>query len=189
MARPDSTTRVGSEQFGLGFALYGFRDIERALKIFAPELAKQMDREIKGALEPLVVAARGHVPTEALSGWGAEGSGAWSTRLGYDPAAIVRGIKIRKGGGTSAAARRLGARTAYRVVNQNPAGAVLELAGRKSSSAFTRALEQRHGRASRLIWRAWDESGGKDRIEEKILDAVDSAERQLQRLADQAGGG
>lgn len=183
------TTRVGEEMFGLGVAVVGLRDTQRALKVFAPEVGKAMDRRIKAALEPIVTEARRNVPTIALSGWDNEGTGEWSTRLGWDAAQVRKGIKVRKGGGTTAAARRMGARTAYRIVNQSAAGAVFELAGRRSTGRFQSALNQQHGIASRLIWDAWDRHGGKDEITAEIEVAVRDAEDELQRVFDRAMGG
>lgn len=184
-----ATTRIGEEYFGLGVAVVGLRDTQRALKIFAPEVGKAMDKRIKAALEPIVVEARSNVPDVALSGWGNSGDGVWESRLGWDAGQVRKGIKVRKGGGTTAAARRMGARTAYRIVNQSPAGAVFELAGRRSSGRFQSALNQQHGIASRLIWDAWDRHGGKGDMEAEIERAVRDAEDELQRVFDRAMGG
>lgn len=180
------TRSVDAKPFAFGIALVGLPDMERALRSVAPEVGKAMNNRIRGALQPIVNRAKADVPPVALSGWDNTGTGQWSTRLGWDPAAVRKGIKLRKGGQRD---RATGARAAWRIVNLNPAAAVFELAGRRNpGSPLARSLHVAgHGRASRLIWDAWDRTGGKDRILTEIESAVADAERELQRIVDGAG--
>lgn len=180
------TTRfvdVDRTGYGVETTVLGLRELEKGLRSFDPELAKKMDKAIRAAIDPVVKAARGFVPDEALSGWDDEGTGEWSTRLGWNAAQVRRGIRMRKGSKRRA---RNGTSVAWRIQQFDAAGAVFELAGRRSSGNFQSNLTREHGRASRLIWRAWDQQG--DEVVPKIRRAVEDAENELQRRLDAAGG-
>lgn len=48
----------------------GNADLQKALRAFTPDLEKQLRKELKAALMPVVKKARGFVPTESpMSGW------------------------------------------------------------------------------------------------------------------------
>lgn len=177
--------QVDRRGFGVDVSIVGLRELERGLKSFDPALTRAMNGAIRDALRPVQQAARDNVPDVALSGWDAEGSGEWSTRLGWDPAEVRKGIKIKKGG-RSLGGRGSGVSAAWSLANMSAAGAVFELAGRRSSGTFQTNLTHQHGAASRLIWDAWERHGSG--VESKIRAAVKNAEDALQRLVDTGGG-
>ena len=52
----------------------GGLDLRKALRNFAPELAKETRKEMANALKPIVKEAKGYLPMQApLSNWGREG--------------------------------------------------------------------------------------------------------------------
>lgn len=174
--------------FGLDTTVYGYNDLKKELKAFDPALRKAMDQEIRGTMTGIVAKARGMVPNQPLSGWRTGGNGEWSSRLGWDPSGVKSGIVIRQGGKRS---KGSATSSAWRIQNgggkKTAAGAVYELAGRKSSGdspagkQFISALTAAGGRPSRLIWRAWDESGGQDRVAKEILGIVKVYETMLEQ--------
>jgi hypothetical protein len=169
--------------FGVDVSIIGLAELEKGLRSFDPTLARIMNREFRDALTPVVKEAQRNVPAVALSGWDATGDGEWSTRLGWDSGQVAKGIKVRKGAGRTRRRTRGGVQVAWRIVNENPAGAVFELAGRRNGgSAMGQALTGRHGQASRLIWDAWEKRGSQ--VEPKIRMAVANAERALQAAVD-----
>ena len=165
--------------------LYGYNQFKKILKDADPKLRKEMDKEIRSFLNPVSSLAKTKVPGQVLSGWApeAEGSGEWSKKA-WDQSEVVRGIGVRQGG-----ARKRGSATssAWKIVNNSPAGAIYELAGMKSNGktpagrTFVEMLRQRGGRPSRLIWKAWDEKGGERVITRDIAETVGKYERELQR--------
>jgi hypothetical protein len=163
----------------------GLRDLKRALTKVAPDLKKEMDKRIRIAIQPVRTKAQGSVPVAPLSGWGTSGQGKWATRLGWNSAVVRQGIKINQGAGRKKGSAVL---TAWRISNMNPAGAVYELAGRKSTGdtpqarAFINGLT-RSARPSRLIWKAWDEAGGDSTVTPKVLEAIEAAAEELERRA------
>ena len=177
--------------------IYGARDTMRALKSMDPVMYEKMDQRIKDVFENLVVAARGNVPGNVMSGWGHKNAGLWGSRLRWDPAAVRRGIKIKSSNKGPAKGRAVSA--AYLLVNSNAAGAVFELAGANKSnppknkrgslsgSARFIANAGRFGPPNRVIWRAWDQLRGDEQAKQAIRDAIRETEEHIQRLVDDIG--
>jgi hypothetical protein len=70
---------------------------------------------------------------------------------------------------------------AWKISNSSAAGAAFETAGRgPSTHAFVRAIQNQHGKPSRLIWRAWDEAGGEKEITTKVVATIKESESILQ---------
>jgi hypothetical protein len=102
--------------------------LRKALKNYAPDLAKETQKEIAGHLRKVVNRAKGFVPADSpLSGW-ANPVGEWEYR------AYNAGI-IKKGLGYSTAPskpNKRGFRSLARIFNSSAAGAIYETAGRKN---------------------------------------------------------
>ena len=102
--------------------------LRKALKQYAPELAKETQKEIAGHLRVVVRVARGFVPSSApLSGWANE-VGDWQYRA-FNSSDIKRGI-----GYSTAPSRpnKRGFRSLATIFNKSAAGAIYETAGRKN---------------------------------------------------------
>jgi hypothetical protein len=108
--------------------LQGAVALRKALNQYAPELAKETQKEVAGHLRKVVNRARGFVPADSpLSGW-ANPVGEWEYR------AYNSGV-IRKGLGFSTAPTRpnkRGFRSLATIFNKSAAGAIYETAGRKN---------------------------------------------------------
>jgi hypothetical protein len=150
--------------------IFGAAETMRALRKIDPEMAKQLTRAMKKPGNVLAKQARTHVNSVGLSNWGT-----W--RGGYEAARVRRKIQARV-----VTSKRKGAKGALlRVVNQDAAGAIWEMAGRKNDGtsprgrAFIRNIRNKGGEANRLIYRAWDETdqGG---VQQEVIAAVKEAE-------------
>jgi hypothetical protein len=108
----------------------GALELRKALKILAPDLAKESQKEISGLLRSITNKARGFVPSEApLSGW-ASHQGLWGeSARRYDAATIRRGITFSA---APSKPNRKGFRSLAAIYNKSAAGAIYETAGRKS---------------------------------------------------------
>lgn len=184
-----------------GISVYGLTELRRQMRQFAPDLAKAMDDEIKGLLAPVVERARSMVPdSEPLGRWndkvfrpGSRQSYSpygkrWEyERLEWDSSAVRRGIRMTVG--TSRRKRGSHYRGAYAVLNRDAAGAVYELMG----SGISRVPMVGNVRSSsgisgkRLIWRAWDELGGSQRIRQRVVDTIRRYEAEVQQRLDRSG--
>lgn len=136
-------------------------DIKTFQKL-APELKKQLDKDIKGLLRPILVEAQGLYPsTESItpSGWAKGGFKKFSgigplnidqTRgfIAYDGSRAKAGLKTIT---PKAKKNSTGYTGFYGIVQRDPAGAIFETAGRgsKASRSRTRASRSRNPNASR----------------------------------------
>jgi len=170
-------------------AVYGLKDTMKALRSMSPDIAKQFTREIRDAITPVQTLARSKVPQRAMRNWDDRGTGEWSQRLGWNAAKVRRGISIRQGG---RGRKGSGVSVAWKITNKDAAGAIFEIAGRKSSGStragisFRSNLTYEGGRASRLIWQAWDDLGGDKHITPKVVEIADRASATAQALMNAA---
>ena len=180
---------VSRQDYGMDVVVYGYKDTMKALRSISPDVAKQFTAEIKAAITPVQTLARSKVPDRPMRNWDDRGPGVWSTRLGYNAAKVRRGITVRQGG---RGRRGTGVSVAWKVMNKDAAGAVFEIAGRKTSGstrsavAFRSNLTLSGGRPSRLIWAAWDELGGDQHITPKVVEIADRASATAQALMNAA---
>lgn len=110
----------------------GYQGLRKALKELAPNLAREMDREIRSELIPIVEAAEAKVPAAIF---GAPDN--WSNYVGkntnagyfpqYDAGEIRRGLTYSLGRQKKS---KMGYVSMITLLNKNPAGAIAEQAGK-----------------------------------------------------------
>ena len=116
----------------------GLVETKRALREFAPDLKRLLDREARAFLGAMVRDAKGFVPANSpLSGWQIHSKGraisaqtsAFSTRSFplFQSAEIKAGLTYKVGGMKTT---RTGFRAEYALLNKSAAGAIYETAGR-----------------------------------------------------------
>jgi hypothetical protein len=107
----------------------GAIELRKALRAFAPDLAKETQKEIAGLLKPITAKAKGFIPSTApLSGWGMPTKGSWE-RLQWSTSEAKRGIGYKT---TPSKPNKSGFRSLARIVNSSAAGSMYETAGRKN---------------------------------------------------------
>jgi len=107
----------------------GAISLRKALNQYAPDLAKELTRELNTTLRPIVQDARGFVPAQSpMSGWAprAFSEARFPT---YNASIIKSGITFKT---TPSQPNRAGFRNAIRIQNKSTAGAIYETAGRKN---------------------------------------------------------
>lgn len=113
--------------------LSGVDELRKALKQYAPDLDKQLKKDLTIATQSVVNAARGYVPaTPPLSNWGRDG-GNFPI---YNAATIRNGIRLST---ARSKISKNGFASSVRIVNANAAGAIYETAGRKNPQGRTQA--------------------------------------------------
>lgn len=188
----------------------GVIELRKALNKFAPDLAKELTKEITTSLKVIQRSARGFVPSQApsnLYNWDRVPSAepkAFNTSgrvrpfPRYDAVAIKRGIVYRTGYGKP---NSKGFRSLFRVKNSSAVGAIYEKAGRlnpngsresKSNNpeAGARFVQQgplygsrKQGQdmRGRVLYRAWEQDQGKQLV--AIFKAIDTARDKLNKRA------
>jgi len=183
--------------------LEGAVALRKALRKFEPDLAKELNKEMRAALKPVVAAARGYVPAtgSVLTNWqtgNQSPTAKWANRS-YDASLVKRGIKY------SAAPSKTnshGFKSLASILNTSAAGAIFETAGRKNpfgqpwnrfsgSNRYSRSVNKYAGRdfiaaanalspmvgkgndKGRLIYRAYEENRGA--AQDGVIRAIEKA--------------
>ena len=166
----------------------GAIELRKALRKFTPDLAKETQKEISGALKPITKDAKGYLPDSGsvLSGWlpRENSNGTFPT---YNPRLVKAGIGYKT---SPSKPNRRGFRSLARVFNKTAAGAIYETMGRKTpSSRFVQNQDSKYGAQlkgngkmqGRAIYRAYDENQGKAKA--AVLKALKSAADKLNATA------
>jgi hypothetical protein len=100
--------------------------LRKALRTFAPDLAKETQKEMALLLRPIVTHARGFIPSQApLSGWGK--SSVTGRFPEWSSSEAKRGIGYKT---SPSKPNRTGFRSLARIQNASASGAIYETAGR-----------------------------------------------------------
>jgi hypothetical protein len=185
----------------------GVKETRKAIRAFAPDLNKQLDKELRLALSPIAKKARGFVPSDSpMSGWAPR-----SFNEGSFPTFNSRGIRSGIGFSTKPGKpTKSGFVSNAKIFNRSFAGAIYETAGRANpqgqpwvgtkaggaSKKVSRSINPRAGEQfinnlpeltsslkgrGRLIYKAWALDQGK--AYGAALKAIDSAERAFMQRA------
>jgi len=168
--------------------LTGIKETLDALAKFDKSAVARFNKVINDELSAALTEAKGNVPIKPpMSGWrksdalkptGTRGGAGWP---GWDAGKIQAGItktrserRVRGDYTTNAGALK----------NAYSSGAIFEVAGRKGRGtgtgvSFINTLEERFGKASRLIWRVVDKD--RARIETNVARALEEAKAELQK--------
>ena len=186
----------------------GLAETLSAMRRFEPDLAKNLNKEVRAALTPIQKKAVAFVPntSEVLSGWRLDSSKSKISkqtsmfRKGtfpkFNAAWVRRGMKINLG---KTRPNNRGFSTFYSISNTSAAGAIMERAGKlsesdrpsKSNNPNARVLFNNHMKGSlvgedrtrgRLLYKAWHEDEGKAIA--KVMKALDATIIQFKRRAD-----
>jgi hypothetical protein len=134
--------------------------LRKALKNFAPDLAKETQKELGNLLKPITNKARGFIPSKApLSGWGKSSSTIWGTDRIWSTGKARRGIGYKT---TPSKPNKQGFRALARVVNASAAGAIYETAGRLNPNGREQAPMARVVRESQANYGKMIRSGTKN---------------------------
>jgi hypothetical protein len=163
---------------------YGLRTFENALRKVDPDLQKEFQKTAKAPLEGVRNRGRrlvSEVSSDIPSGWKRPGAGerGWGDRdkRMWDNSKVRNGIVLRKNAKSKGDVRYY-----YTLMNRSAAGNIYEFAknpgSKPQSVSFVRALNRQ--RTSRLIWRAWDESGGDDVLRPAIIEAMNQAAKDIE---------
>jgi hypothetical protein len=104
--------------------------LRKALNNYAPDLAKELTKELGAVLKPITNEARSYVPLASpMSGWRKRETSNGGRFPKYDAAEIRRGIVYKT---TPSKPNRAGFVNVVRIQNKSMTGAIFETAGRKN---------------------------------------------------------
>ena len=201
---------------GVRSTIHGAKETRSALRKYAPDVLKALDKEVSAAVAHLVTAAKSEIPeTPPTKGWSTNATKTYKKAVyaknpftqkrtvfaGYtrgrgwpnwQGGEIYRGIKKKQG-----RKRKTGYRysSLVSIYNSSAAGSIFEVAGRKNRGVpgtrgfyFIDKLNRSFGHASRVIWRAIDEGGTED-VQRAVEQAYRIATAQLEVRLDLASKG
>lgn len=172
----------------------GLKEAQKAMRMLQPTLEKELKKEVRLIMKPIITQARGYVKDSPLAGipnWSAHNNGKWAN-IQFNAAKVRRGINVQ----FSPTKRKYGGFTSLiRIVNSTAAGAIYETAGRKigqSSSprsirfvnSIGGVMKGRDLLRGRVIYRAMAEDQGQ--IVKAILIAINNTSKKSVAFVDAA---
>lgn len=147
----------------------GAIELRKALRAYAPDLSKQLTKEMGAALKPITRKARSYMPTndQTLSNWVGTLGRDQGRFPQYDASVAKKGITYKT---SPSKANKRGFRSLATIFNKTAAGAIFETAGRVTpNSTFAQNVQFKSGsqlkgtdkNRGRAIFRAWNEDNGK----------------------------
>ena len=109
----------------------GLKEAQKAMRALQPDLEKNLRKEIRAILKPILATAKGYVkdsPLPGLSNWTGTTSGLWANKQ-FNATAVRKGIKTQIG---ATQRKNTGFVSLVRIVNTSTAGMIIETAGRKN---------------------------------------------------------
>ena len=163
----------------------GVKQTRKAIRQFAPDLNKELNRELRIALAPIAKKARGFVPSDSpMSGWAGRSFSEAKFPM-YNASTIRSGIGFTTKQGRTT---KSGFTSNATIFNKSVAGAIYETAGRVQSGQqgrsnnpqagqlFIGAMGSLYGKGperGRLIFKAWEQDQGKATL--AVAKAIDKA--------------
>lgn len=148
----------------------GIKETLRELQQMEPELAKEIKKDFKQIVDPIVKDARAGVIELPLSGFARN----WKqgALLPWNKNSVSKSIIARFSN-----RRRGNSLAVFSVTMKSPAGTIFDMAGRGNSNRLGRTLSALYGSPSRLMWPSYDRNAEEvnqnlQRVTDKITDAT-----------------
>lgn len=140
--------------------LRGNTDLRKALRRFAPDLEKQLRKELRAALNPIVKQARGFAPAsdDVMRGWQAR-SFSEARFPFYDAKIVKNGLTLTTG---VSKPNKFGFTSNASILNKSATGAIYETAGRIGPQPW---VGPKAGGASKKVSRSVNPGAGAQFIE------------------------
>lgn len=159
----------------------GAIELRKALRDYAPDLAKKLNFEMAAALKPIVNQARGFMPIQSpLSGWAVRENSKGKFPM-FDPVIAKKGIVYKV---SPSKRNSRGFKSLASLRNKSAAGAIYETAGRKNpggnfSARLPGSIIGQGKMSGRALFKAYAENEGK--AQSAVLKAIDNAYKAFQK--------
>ena len=163
------------------FEISGLKELLRELNTFDKRLRRQLTKDFQAVCKPVVDAAKRATPrTEPISGW----SRSWTTRSGYkalpwQPRLATKNIKAKVSGKRP---REFDGRitnlAVFSIAWGGTINTIYDLASKSQTKAganMVRGLESKHGKASRVLWPAYD--ANKEEVVKEVKNIIEEVSR------------
>ena len=129
--------------------IVGVKETLRDLQRMEPDLAKEIKRDFKQIVDPIVREAKAQVVELPLSGFGRN----WKkgALLPWNRNSVAKSIIARFSN-----RRRGNSLAVFSVTMKSPAGTIFDMAGRSNANRLGAALSALYGSPSRLMWPTYE---------------------------------
>ena len=152
-----------------GIEVYGVKEAIKELRKIDPIYRKQLNKDAKEIAAPVVNDAKSRYPAQFLSGMKYQWAQRGTIKFPYDQNKAQRGVAVkvdtaRKNQGTIV------------ILQKDPAATIIDMAGKRGGRGnrgenFVNQL-MRFGKPSRIMWPAWEASGGD--VEKNMVDLIET---------------
>lgn len=166
----------------------GLKEALRELNQLNPSLRRFITKDYRQIVSPVIRAAKAKVPQDPpISGWGRN----WKTKTGFQMTPWIgsRGDDFIKAKVSGKKPREYAGRTTnlavFSIAWTGAVNTLYDLAGRRSNgdtergAQMIRAIEARYGKASRVLWPAYEMN--RDQVERGTADIVARVLREVNR--------
>jgi hypothetical protein len=148
----------------------GVKETLRELQRMEPELAKEIKKEFKTIVDPIVKDAQSKVVNLPLSGMSRNWKG--GRLMPWAQSSVSKSIIARFSN-----RRRGNSLAVFSVTMKSPAGTIFDMAGRGAPNRLASALSSLYGAPSRLMWPSYERNADQvnenlGRVVEKINEAT-----------------
>jgi hypothetical protein len=171
-----------------GMEVVGLKDALRELNQLNPSLRRFITNDYRRVVAPVIKVAKAKVPqAPPISGWGRK----WTTKSGHQMTPWIgsRGDDFLKAKVSGKKPREWAGRTSnlavFSVAWSGAVNTLYDLAGRRGSgdvergAQMIRALEARYGKASRVLWPAYEMN--REQVEKETAAIVRRVLREVNR--------
>jgi hypothetical protein len=154
--------------------IVGIKEALRDLQKVEPDVAKQIKKDFKEVVKPIVDDAKSKIVELPLSGmqrnWKAGKILPWSQSAVAK--SIIARFSNRKRGNSLAV---------FSVTMKSPAGTIFDMAGRGSANRLAAALDTLYGRPSRLMWPTYERHADQvnQNMQQLVNQIIDETNRRL----------
>lgn len=155
--------------------MVGVKDTIRSLSKIDKTVRRQFTKDATNVARPIIDEAVKEYPDEALSGMARSWKHRGRELFPYDRRRAIRGLRVKVD------TRRNRGGAAIKIVQSNPAAAILETAGKKTSNQLGDNLTRKFQRASRLLWPIADRKlpEVQDEMQALVLKAMHQVQREV----------
>lgn len=168
--------------------VFGLKDALRELNQLDPKLRRDITKDYRKVVAPVIQTAKAKVPQgPPISGWGRK----WTTKSGHQMTPWIgsKGDDFLKAKVSGKKPREWAGRTTnlavFSVAWTGAVNTLYDLAGRRGNgdtergAQMIRALEGRFGKASRVLWPAYEMN--RDQVEKQTREIVEQVMRAVNR--------
>jgi hypothetical protein len=158
-----------------GIQVYGIKEDLKTLNKLAPDLRRQITKDAKAIVQPVVRSASSAYPERYLSGMSRNWVQSSTKKFPYSRAKAIKGISVKVD-------TRKKSLSTITIIQKDPAATIIDMAGKKGGNNqagrnMIAGLTLHFGGPSRVMWSAYEANA--EYVNQNMVELVKEVERQL----------